>query len=148
MDRIIREVTEIELHPNNMMNREDGFCLAKSWKPLICSLRDRRKPPSRDSRSGFSVGPRKSVHSNIRMDTPHLRSQGPPSDRCFYPHIIMQSSRLIYLPPASMLISCSTYSTLEMEATCSSETSYDFQWAAVRTSNPTQLTQLCDLAEY
>jgi hypothetical protein len=44
MDHIIREATEIELHPNNM-NREDGSYLSKSLKPLICSLRDCRKPP-------------------------------------------------------------------------------------------------------
>jgi hypothetical protein len=36
MDRIIREAFEIELHPNSM-NREDGFCLSKLWKPLIFS---------------------------------------------------------------------------------------------------------------
>jgi hypothetical protein len=35
--------------------------------------------------------------SNTRMDTPHLRSQGTPSDRCFYPHIIIQLSRLLGL---------------------------------------------------
>jgi hypothetical protein len=47
MDRIIREAIEIELHPNNM-NREDGFCHSKTWKPLICSL---KKPPVNDARS-------------------------------------------------------------------------------------------------
>jgi hypothetical protein len=40
-DRIIREAIEIQLHPNNM-NREDGFCLSKSWKPLIYSLKDKQ----------------------------------------------------------------------------------------------------------
>jgi hypothetical protein len=38
MDRIVREAIEIELH-RNYMNREVGFCLSKSWKPLICSLK-------------------------------------------------------------------------------------------------------------
>jgi hypothetical protein len=47
MDHIVREAFEIELHPNNM-NREMGFCLSSSWKPLICSL---KKPPEHDARS-------------------------------------------------------------------------------------------------
>jgi hypothetical protein len=57
MDRIIREAIEIELHPNSM-NREDGFYLSKSWKPLICSLKDCRKPHQHDGGSGFSTRPR------------------------------------------------------------------------------------------
>jgi hypothetical protein len=55
---------EIELHRNNM-NREDGFCLSKSWKPLICSLKDRRKPHQHDGGSGFSTRPRKSSHTRL-----------------------------------------------------------------------------------
>jgi hypothetical protein len=38
MDRIVREAIEIELHPYNI-NRESDFCLSKSWKPLIGSLK-------------------------------------------------------------------------------------------------------------
>jgi hypothetical protein len=38
VDRIIREALEIELHPYNM-NKEEGFCLSKSWKALICTLK-------------------------------------------------------------------------------------------------------------
>jgi hypothetical protein len=38
LDRIIMEAIEIKLHPNNM-NKETGFCLNKSWKPIICSLK-------------------------------------------------------------------------------------------------------------
>ncbi|PNF41399.1 hypothetical protein B7P43_G14428 [Cryptotermes secundus] len=38
LDRIILEAVEIELHPNNM-NKETGFSLNKSWKPLISCLK-------------------------------------------------------------------------------------------------------------
>jgi hypothetical protein len=47
MAGIVREALEIELHPNNM-NREMGFCLSSSWKPLICSL---KKHPEHDATS-------------------------------------------------------------------------------------------------
>jgi hypothetical protein len=38
MDRIVKEAIEIELHPYNI-KREGGFCLSKSLKPLIGSLK-------------------------------------------------------------------------------------------------------------
>jgi hypothetical protein len=38
VDHNVREVIEIELHPYNI-KREGGFCLSKSWKPLIGSLK-------------------------------------------------------------------------------------------------------------
>jgi hypothetical protein len=79
MDCIIREATKIEFHPNNM-EREHGFCLRKSWKPLICSLKDHRMPPSHDRRSWFSVGPHRSKHTAL------IRAQSMPSLGTHQPH--------------------------------------------------------------
>lgn len=43
MDWLIMEVTELELHLNNL-NREDGLILSGSGKPHIISLREGRLP--------------------------------------------------------------------------------------------------------
>jgi hypothetical protein len=50
MDRIIREATEIKLHPNNV-NKEDGFSLNKSWKPLLQTLQEWKKTLSKNKTS-------------------------------------------------------------------------------------------------
>jgi hypothetical protein len=44
MECIIREATEIELHPDNM-NREEGFSLSKLWKLLFQILKEWKKVP-------------------------------------------------------------------------------------------------------
>jgi hypothetical protein len=48
MERLIREVTEIELHPNNI-NREEGLHLSKAWKPLLHMIKDKRRSSDSDT---------------------------------------------------------------------------------------------------
>jgi hypothetical protein len=43
MDRLNRKAIEIEMHPNNI-NRDGGFILSKSWKPMRLKLKEKRRP--------------------------------------------------------------------------------------------------------
>jgi hypothetical protein len=42
MDRITREVIKTDLHTNSI-NREEGLLFSRSWKPLIHSVRERKR---------------------------------------------------------------------------------------------------------
>jgi hypothetical protein len=44
MECIIRETTEIKLHPDNAKS-EEGFSLSKSLKPLLQTLKEQKKSP-------------------------------------------------------------------------------------------------------
>jgi predicted GIY-YIG superfamily endonuclease len=65
MDHIVREAIEIEFHRNNI-NREVRFCLSKSWKPLICSL---KKPDA------ISTRPHRPMHN--RQSSPETTGSIP-----------------------------------------------------------------------
>jgi hypothetical protein len=42
MERLIREATEIELHPQNI-NSEEGLHLSKAWKPFLHKIKQKRR---------------------------------------------------------------------------------------------------------
>jgi hypothetical protein len=73
MDRTVMEAIEIELHPYNI-NREGGFCLSRSWKPLIGSVKTFGTWPRTTWRSGplyLTLDP-----FTVNIPSPFRRSYG------------------------------------------------------------------------
>jgi hypothetical protein len=101
MDGAIRESTEMELHPSNM-NRENGFCLGKSWKSHICSLKNHRKSPEHydELRSPWGyVGPHKLNSLSPRPFRPGLPPHLSTTDyTCLLKPAILHSFRLPHTP--------------------------------------------------
>jgi hypothetical protein len=46
MDHLVKEATEIHLHPNNF-NRDGGFTLSRAWYPVTNMLKQDGKTPLR-----------------------------------------------------------------------------------------------------
>jgi hypothetical protein len=56
VDWILREIIEVQLHPDNMSS-EDGFSLSQTWELLIHDFREQRQ--SHTEISTHPVGPEK-----------------------------------------------------------------------------------------
>jgi hypothetical protein len=111
MQCIIREAAEIKLHPNNM-KREDSFCLRKSRKPFIRSLKDCRKPSGHYDKSWFQWGcmDLHKLKSPSRLPSPpplvlltHLLLVYLPIYLLPASWIYAFSNRPLYIPPASRI---------------------------------------------
>jgi hypothetical protein len=113
MDCIIREATEIRFHPNNK-NTENGFCLSKSWKPLISNLKDHRKPPSHNYLVGLPFQGQTCLIL-VHLDS-HIQPMGTcqaglrgPSCFCIIPHFYKSPA---LLAPYFLLVSYLVYSSV------------------------------------
>jgi hypothetical protein len=77
MDRLVREA-EIRLHPDNF-NRDDGFNLSYTWRPIIKMLQlPRSAPMAKQGQAQVEDQPRPPVHGRglykrLRRTLPHIR---------------------------------------------------------------------------
>jgi hypothetical protein len=66
MELIIREATEVELHPDDM-DREEDLPLGRSWKPFIPTLNKCRKALSRHKRLLVPFRAHQSIFTRSRI---------------------------------------------------------------------------------
>jgi hypothetical protein len=94
------------------MNTEDGFCLSKSWKPLIRSLRDHRTPPEHCGMIQSPWGHAEPLNSSSQLTPPHFWSANhltlfcsphPPYLSATHLANTPFSNRPLHIPPASRI---------------------------------------------
>jgi hypothetical protein len=145
MDGVVTEAIEIKHHPYNI-NRESGFCLTRSWNPLISMKLFGTWPRSTlqphailnpysvyskwplAPQSGHLTFPTKPTPTTPAFPYPHSTPAFPYPHSCipfqrFLSHLVFLRSVLRFLVTASVFPSSPILVTLMKEALSSSETS-------------------------